>query len=110
MALPFVAALILVGHLLGPHPAAFAPSPVASHGHHAPHEPGEPPGHHGSGGEDHCGYLCPRGGDDGTAGSATGWAEAVPVPGAPGLPIVAARANGARAPPDLVRELQVMRV
>ncbi|WP_199432873.1 hypothetical protein [Qaidamihabitans albus] len=114
--LPCVAALMLVAHLLGPHAdggAAYLrhadPSP-AGHASSEPHQPHEPPQHHDSAGDGSCGYLCSRDGGQGTAGAVAGWPHPVAVPAPPFPSGAGARAAGARAPPDLVRELRVMRV
>ncbi|WP_216215879.1 hypothetical protein [Amycolatopsis aidingensis] len=109
--LPLVAALILVSHLLGPHThghAAYLAAPVDHH--HSETHDGRPSDGHNPAGDGPCGYPCARDGGSDPAGSVHAWPEAVPVPEPPPVATRPAHANGARGPPDLVRELQVMRV
>ncbi|NIJ12513.1 hypothetical protein FHU38_002857 [Saccharomonospora amisosensis] len=113
------AALMLVGHLLGPHSGGHAIASEATAGRapawlwHGADESVEHPErseHHDPASDPPCGYLCLRGDDHGTAGALTGWCdEAVPLP-APPAPAAPRRRHACRAPPDPVRELQVMRV
>ncbi|SFB50280.1 hypothetical protein SAMN05216266_114166 [Amycolatopsis marina] len=116
-----MAALILAGHLLGTHSHADVPSVAADQGHHlsttAPpeHHPGLGVGEsegsqpHDSAGDGHCGYLCVRN-MPGLPAATAAW-TGTPAPAGQPLPTAAADAvDGARAPPDPVRELQVMRV
>lgn len=119
------ATLVLVGHLLGPHSGAHTSSLVLA-GDHPPergwhhadvgagpsHQPEHPesPEHEESAGDPPCGYLCLRGDDHGTAGAGTGRRAAPATLPAPPTSRVRRGGHSPRAPPDPVRELQVIRV
>lgn len=104
--LAVVAVAALMGHLLGPHAHGPVPDVAAIAGHEADHEPAG----HGDDGEMSCGYLVQA--ESGGQPAADPTTSAITVrPVRQDRAIASAGSpQGSRAPPDLMSELQVIRV
>lgn len=125
-----VGVLSLLGHLLGPQldstaQTGFAPSsPVSAVASvtgvaetlvHVDAHGLDAEAHPDSGGHSHaygtaCGYLLPPSADDQLVTPPAAWVDAAPATPVPSFAGTAVCSAGGRDPPDLVRELQVIRV
>lgn len=127
-ALLIVAALALVGHLLGPHAehgpladgtlSAMTLGVVSADGEpahraadeHGDHDGLETPSPSGHEDDAPCGYLLQQHGGDGPDAQPVPLKTTVPAPGPEPAADVRPCPVGERAPPDLVHELQVIRI
>jgi hypothetical protein len=104
--LALVAVAALMGHLLGPHPHSHVRDVATVAGHEVDHDPAE----HGDDGEMVCGYLVQA--ESGGQPAADPTTSAIIAPPACRDRDIASVGSpqDSRAPPDLMSELQVIRI